>query len=356
MGVRRGLAVLAVVVMIGGAVLARSAIDDDGDSGGGDEPAGRLLCATELADACNALADATGIEVDLAPAGTTVRELSTLADGSSLGYAGWLAPAPEAERVRDARARAALPELLDAPSAPIARSPLIFASERTRLDVLNERCSGIVGYDCLSEVAGRNWSTIGGQSAWGTVKIGHANPDSTGEGLAVIGQAAARYFGRTDLSRDDFEDDAFLEWFTRLERAVPSGAGSSQTPFEQMLVTGPAAFDVVVATEAEVARILPHASRDRRQNVALLYPAPVAPIATVDLVFVGVKGAHGVDDLRDAVTGDDGRAALAKAGWRVDGEPRPTGFADAPELPKTSNLPDGGALEALLQVWREVTG
>jgi hypothetical protein len=356
MGLRRVLALVAVVVMVGGAVLVRSAIDDDsGSDGGGDTASGRLLCASELADACTELADATDLEIELAPAGDTVRELSTLTDSSGLTYDGWLTLAPEAEIVRDARARAALPALIGVPTSPIARTPLLFASDRTRLKALDAHCGGDVTYTCLGDSAGDSWSSIGGQSAWGTLKLGQPDPATTGGGLSVIGQAAARYFGRTDLSRDDFEDDAFLEWFTRLERSVPSGAGSSQTPFEQLLVIGPAAFDVVATTEAEVARLLPRSSRDRQENVTLFYPAPVAPVASADIVFVPIKGAANVEATRDAVTGDDGRGALADAGWRVEGEDRPNGFEDAPDLPKTSSLPDAGALEALLQVWREVT-
>ena len=56
------------------------------------------------------------------------------------------------------------------------------------------------------------------------------------------------------------------------------------------------------------------------------------------------------------MTGDDGRAALAHAGFRVDGEDRRPGVPDRPRLARSDNLPDAGSLEALLQTWREVTG
>jgi hypothetical protein len=72
-------------------------------------------------------------------------------------------------------------------------------------------------------------------------------------------------------------------------------------------------------------------------------------------VYAPVVGADGADDLRDLVTGDDGRAALARAGWRVDGEPRAAGVRATPRLGPTDELPDAGSLEALLDTWREVT-
>jgi hypothetical protein len=85
--------------------------------------------------------------------------------------------------------------------------------------------------------------------------------------------------------------------------------------------------------------------------MTLLYPAPVA---TADVVFAKVTGRD--TDVGDTVTGDDGRAALARAGYRVDGEDRAQGVPDKPALPDDSNLPPVDTLEALLQTWREVTG
>jgi hypothetical protein len=114
-------------------------------------------------------------------------------------------------------------------------------------------------------------------------------------------------------------------------------------------VAGPAAFDVVATTEAEAGPKLAGASRDRRDAVTLLYPSPVA---TADVVFASVAGRD--TDLGDTVTGDDGRGALARAGYRVDDEDRAPGVRDRPALPKRSNLPPAGSLVALLQTWQAV--
>ena len=209
---------------------------------------------------------------------------------------------------------------------------------------------GQITWRCIGELAGRPWVTLAqGQPAWGAVKPGHSDPATTGEGLLVIGQAASSYFGRSDLTLDDYADDGFLEWFGRLENAVRL----TDSPFEQMLVGGAALYDLVGTTEAEAGPELARASRDRREQVDLLYPSPVA---TADVVYAPVAGADGADDLRDLVTGDDGRAALARTGWRVDGEDRAPGVRATPRLPATDELPDAGSLEALLDTWREVTG
>jgi hypothetical protein len=353
-GAKRLIAIAVAVALVVGALAIHGDLGGGGGGGGSDSGDGkqRLLCSTEVATACDELARETGIEVDVAPAGDTVAQLSTASDADvrALGYDGWLTLERDTAIVRDARARTQLEPVLESPSDPIARSPLVLAAWKERAAVLAPTCGGTLTWKCLGDVAGTRWVAHGGQPGWGDVKPGHADPQTTAEGLAIIGQAASQYFGRIDLSLDDYSDDGFLEWFTQLERAVPTGT-TDQAPFERMLTAGPAAFDVVATTEAEAGPLLAAAARDRRDAVTLLYPAPVA---TADVVYAPIAGGDG--DLGDTVTGDDGRAALAHAGFRVDGEDRAPGVPDRPALPKGSNLPSAGALEALLQTWREVTG
>jgi len=351
---KRVMALVVALAIIGAAFGIRTVIDGGSDGsggggGGGSDKALSLLCSGELG-VCDALAQGDlNIDVTVAPAGTSVGEL-TAGDLRSLGYDGWITFGREAEIARDARDRAGLPLTLGRPTAPIARSPLVLAVWKDRGDVLASRCAGTLDWRCIGDVAGASWAAIGGQSAWGTVKPGHADPAVDGDGLLVIGQAASQFFGRSDLSRDDYTDDAFLDWFGRLERSIRFDPGSA---FERMLVGGPAIYDVVGTTEAEAAPLLANASADRRAQLHLLYPSPVA---SADVVYVPIAGAPGAGELGDILTGGDGRAALARAGWRVDGEPRATGVPAKPALPARPNLPSAGSLEALLETWREVTG
>jgi len=350
--VAKRLAALVVAVALVGTAFGIRALVDDGSNDGGGARSGRalsLLCSGELG-VCDALAQADlKIDVTVAPAGTSVDQLSAR-DLRSLGYDGWLTFGREAEIARDARDRAGLPHELGRPTRPIARSPLVLAVWKDRGDILAAHCGGKLDWRCIGEVAGASWTSIGGQILWGAVKPGHADPAVAGDGLLVIGQAASSFFGRSDLSRDDYTDDAFLEWFGRLERSIRFDPGSA---FERMLVGGPAIYDVVGTTEAEAAPLLADASADRRAQLRLLYPAPVA---SADVVYVPITDAPGAGNLGDILTGGDGRAALAAAGWRVDGEPRAKGIPTGPVLPARANLPNAGSLEALLETWREVTG
>jgi hypothetical protein len=351
-GLRRVLALVAALVIVGAGFGIRALIDGGNGGGSADGPSDArpsLLCAAELG-VCDALANSNlGIDVTVAPAGISTDQLSTQ-DPGELGYDGWLTFGREAEIARDRRVRAGLPPTVGRPSDPIGRSPLVLAVWKDRAAVLEAHCGRTLDWRCIGDVAGASWSSIGGEPAWGSVKPGHSDPTVNGDGLLVIGQAASQFFGRSDLSRDDYEDDAFLEWFGRLERSIRFDPGS---PFERMLVGGPAIYDVVGTTESEAGPLLAGASADRQAQLRLLYPAPVA---SADAVYVPIAGAPEADALGEVLTGDDGRAALAQAGWRVEGETRAKGVRSTPVLPTRANLPTAGSLEALLETWREVIG
>ncbi len=346
-GARRLLALVVAIALVGLAFILRSAIDDDGasDAGGGTP---RLLCATELADVCDRLAQDNDLSFEPEQAGLTVDRIASLPDDQlrDLGFDGWLTFSRDAEIARDRRARSSFEPALGPSSPAIGRSPLVIGILRDRAAALESVCPGELTWRCVGDFAGREWVDAGGEVAWGRVKPAHADPATTGEGLLVIGQAATNFYdGRTDLSTDDYESDAFLEWFSRLEDAV------SAVPFEQIFARG--VVDMVGTLEARAGPQIARASRDRRDQVRLLYPAPVA---TADVVYVPAVDGDGADALSDLLTGDEGRAALARDGWRVPGQPRVEGVPDKPALPARDDLPDAGSLQALLETWREVTG
>jgi hypothetical protein len=352
---RRVLALVGAVALVVGALWIHGDLEGGSDgtkqTGGGGTPT--MLCASELGAVCDALERSGDVDVVVEPAGSSAARLATLADDQTgdPGFDGWLTLSPEVDVVRDSRSRSQLAPLLGRAAGPIARSPLVLAIWKDRAAVLRKQCGGDIGWKCVGDAAGRSWASIGGEVAWGDVKPGHESPEITAAGLDIIGQAASQYFGRTDLSIDDFEDDAFLDWFTRLERAVRPGAGA--TAFEQMLAAGRAAFDVVATTQAQAGPLLARASADRRNDVNLLYPAPVA---TADVVYAPVVGSDRGGDAQDVVLGDTGKDALARAGWHVSGRSLAPGVPDRPPLPARSNLPDAGSLQALFETWREVVG
>jgi Bacterial extracellular solute-binding protein len=334
-------ALAAAVGLIVAAILIRDALDDDGDSAGGTS-AGRgttLVCPPELADACAELEDDVTVRVEAAS--VTADRLASAADADEAAVDVWLAPAPWAEVVGDARQRAGAPALVGEPSTAIGRSPVVLVMWDDRAAALEAgACGGPVEWRCLGDAADRPWDTVGGDSAWGRVNVGLTDPDA-GTGLVVLGGAASGYFGSADYAANDL-DGEFSGWLGAL--AAQSDAAAADV-VNEMLTRGPGRFSAVGALEADALDAFD------RDGVRVIYPAPVA---TADLVAIPIGGAEGAAG--DIADNDDLRRVLGEAGWRVDGEPLVAGVDGGPDLPADDSLPSGGVLGALLARWNEVTG
>ena len=343
----RRLGALAVAVLvIAGAVVLRHHIDDDsvssGASGGGSATVA-LTCTTELAAVCDALVKADpSVRATVEPAGVTAAKLEA-ASGAIEGIDGWLVEAPWPDIVDGARQSTGTPSAFATTTGVLARSPLVMAMWNDRLAAILPNCEdGALTWNCVSGVAGEQWSNIGGESAWQTVKPGFADPIDDGIGALVLAQAASSFLRTTNVSRADFETDEFQNWVTQLASAVP------QNPtFEDMLTIGPSAVDVVGTTEAEAGPGLA-ASRDK-DKITITYPAPMA---TADVVLASVDGASGGERLASIVSGDAGRRALAASGWRVPGQPVVDGVDSSVTLPSASGLPAPGVIDALRDAWK----
>jgi hypothetical protein len=346
--VRRVLAVVAAAAMVAGSLALRSRLDRRETER---SQVLRLTCSAELEAACRQLEEGGDerLQVSVEAAGATADRL--VASDTDPGLDGWLVTAPWPDMVdvqREARARR---PLFGDDRPVLGRSPLVLVVAKERAGVLGPRCpGGTVGWRCLGEAAaaGGGWEAVGGRPEWGPVKPGHASPESDGVGALVLGQAVAAWFGRTDLSTVDLEDEPFQRWFAGLERAVPPSASS---PLTTLLVAGPAAVDAVGTTEAEAGPLVARSAR--RDSLTLLYPSPMA---TADVVLATVAGGGTSESVARAVGGDAGKEALAAAGWRVDGHKRVEGVPDSPPLPPDDGLPPPGLLEALRTRWQEVTG
>ena len=331
--VARVLAILVAVGMVAGALVARSRLDESDER---TSTTLRLVCATELEAVCEALAENKdrNVETTVEPAATTADTLTKLAPGKRPPLDGWLVTAPWPAIVEDARERQATGSLLTA-GPVLGRSPVVLAVRAERNPVLAAHCGGKPGWKCLGEAAGKPWSDLpNGRAEWQRVKPGHP-PASTAAGLTVLGGAAVEFFdGRTDLSSSDLMEDSFQDWLDAIERAVPD---RPRSPFSTMLLRP--TFDAVGALEAEAGPLVQAAGGTKP---VLIYPSPVV---TADVVLAATGGrASGL--LVDLVSSDRGLRALARSGWRVDGEKLISGIPTM-TLPPTSNLPEPGVLEAL---------
>jgi len=350
--VRRLLALLAAVAMVVASLVIRSRLDRN--QGELAHPA-RLTCATELEATCNTIREAAGADrlvLTVEAAGTTADRLAG-ATGDP-GLDGWLVPDPWPDMVDIRRRTKALEPLFATGRQPLGRSPLALVVWKERGAVLAAKCGTPIGWKCLGDAAAAGpWTAIGGRPEWGSPKPGPTDPDSS-IGLLVLGQAVAEWFGRTDLSTIDLEDDNFSRWFSALEKA-PSSTSTAASPLDLMLAAGPAVYDATGAAEAEAGPVL--SASARRNEVDTLYPSPMpsAGPVTANVVLATVTSSPAVASVRRLAGADEARKALAGNGWRVPGQPRVEGVTNSP-LPPATNLPPPGLLEALRGRWHEVTG
>lgn len=342
--------------MIVAAVLVRGAIDDKQAA---DTPAIRVVCTPDLEAVCTALRAGAREKVTttVETATATADELVALAEDVPAPLDVWVAPSPWPAIV-DARRERASREVAFGATPVAATSPLVLVAWRDRAAVLAPRCTkGTLSWTCLGTAAAEpgGWAALGGDEAWGRVKLGFPSPRTDGTGLAVLGDAVRSFFGRAALSRADLDDEAFADWFGAVARtgARSSGTAATGTPLARMLSIGRSSLEVVGTTEAEVASVLAPA---RVGEVTVVYGTTPAA-AEVRLALVA--GSPVATRARGESFAADLRAALASAGWRTPPLGRPPSGAPigAPaKTPSPDLVPSAGFLEALLSRWTTVAG
>lgn len=344
---KRLLALVGAVVMIAGAVLVRGILDDGGASngnsdggggGGNDDGATHLLCATELADTCAALAEEDDdVTFDVEPAGETAERLTDPAfEPAASDIDGWLTLQPWPALVELRRDLANQPAVLEAPSDVLATTRLALVGPADRVDQLAAACGGVdqTSWRCLGEIADDPWSSHGGTTSQGRIEVGHDDPTQEAAGLVVLGQAASDYFGTTAFARNDFDaDPGFRNWLEQLENADPGlpPAVAAQPVITQLEQFPNASWDAVGTLDPEAI-----ATKARTSDAfTVLYPSPMI---RAEVVLAPIRG-HEVD-----LSDDDLDAALEDTGWTLGPAPQ-----DAPVGPSV------GVYEALIDEWKLAT-
>ena len=310
---RRLLAVVAAVGMVAAATLLRDGLDDDDEAGGGDGPV-VLICATDLAAACQALGSAVEVREE-DPAVTA----AALAEGDvAEDVDGWITSTAWLE-VTQGRAPGALGD-----ARALATSPAVVATAPGRFEAISDLCAGEDVWVCLGGNAGEDWADLddGTNASWRELKVGLTDPDLA-LGLPVLASASAGFFGTTEFSANDSRFSEFESWLGNL--AEPSASGDPDPA--RTLATRPGTYSAAGAVGAVVDQFAP-------RDVGRIEPTvPVAATAAA----VAVAGGDGLPDT-DAV-----REALLDAGWSA---------ADGDDLAPTLKP---GVMAALHSLWRAVT-
>lgn len=318
--------------MVGAALFIRGRLDQRTEDKA--NPPG-LVCVTELAAFCQRIASEADVNVTVEPAGQTVARAAALGGAGNIDA--WLTAAPWPAILDQRRQARALPAMFASSSPPVrARSPIVLAAWPDREAAMRQACGGQApSWKCLGVVAGKDlWRDVpGGRETWGPVKIALNDPESQAVGAIAFAAAAVEYFGRSELSTIEFEDDGFRDWVSDLKAATPL---SRFPDINAVLARGESVTDVFVGVEADVK---PAVDASRRQpKPVVLYPSAVVSFDLVLAVVPGRGGERLQEIVQDAVD-----EHLAESGWKVPGTP-------------AAGLPDAGVIDALRQVWKEAAG
>ena len=344
---RTVLALVAATAMIVGALYVRGELDGLGSAVGpfrNSDPSA-VVCVSELRPVCDELSD-QGVQVTIEEAGVTAARLM---GDKPLDADAWLTIAPWDRIVTEARQRAGRSGLPAGDGAVYGRSPLVAAMWIERAAVLERHCKGAITWRCIAKSAGQPWGDLGGDARWGQLRPGYRDPAQSATGLLVLGQIASDLLGSTTFSARDLDDDTFLRLLTDLEDAASDHGTASNTPLQQQMQFGPGKFDIVGTIEAEAGPALAR-SAQRQGDLQLRHSETVV---VAEVVLAPLRAGINTDRLRSLVE-EFGSAALARAGWRVEGQTTAAGVPTQPTLPPKSNLPSAGVLDALRVRWGEI--
>jgi len=336
---------LAIVLVVGAYVLRNNVIDgdDSGPTTSPTQPAGDIaavVCITELAAACDAIAAASDddadidVDVTVEPAGATLDRLAATADGELGAAPVWVTIEPYPAMV-DAIRQSRRAQPLAAESIVVGASRLAIAfpaatgTDAGPVATLAEFCGGPPTWRCVGANAGSRWTDLGGPAAWGTLRPSLGDAAESALGLASLANAVAGYLGDIDVTRSRWEaDTSFITWLRPLANVSESVAQSGGTPLRTM-ATRPSALDAAATAEFELADLGSAAER-----LDVNYPEPQMWVQAV--VAIPPAGAA-PDELVPLVT-----EALTGQGWT------PAGEAGEP-------LPSAATMLALRALWNDAT-
>jgi hypothetical protein len=154
-------------------------------------------------------------------------------------------------------------------------SPLVFAVWKERAQVLLNKYGSIDWPGIHSALTLKNgWVDIGGKVDWGVVKLGQTRPDQSNSGLLTITLMAYAFHNQQrGLTVEQIRSADFLRYFSDIEGAVTQFGRSSGTYLRnEVIVNGPAAYDITTTYENLVLTLEKEAIQRQGQPLQQFYP------------------------------------------------------------------------------------
>lgn len=315
---KRLLAVAVAAGLIVGAVAIRSAVFDGDDDSTEPNRATTLVCLTELATICDAVARDARVSVETMSIDEATAAFADARPGLPEARRVWLTLEPFPDIVDQTRI-AARNESLRFESLPVATSDLILAVPTHRQPVLVSACGNPVDWRCLGDAAGHPWEDLSADREAGLNVRPAFPPITTAVGRLGVTAALEGYFG--DAPIDPLDPEAAL-WLRRLLRVVPTSVLSSGSPITALRQRR--GLDVAVGALAEL-------GNTGDDTLGTIYAGRVTRI---DLVLAVPEGTAAPAGLADSLT-----AAATNVGWAAPGT-------------RTGDVLAASSVAAATQLWR----
>ncbi|MAS95171.1 MAG: hypothetical protein CMO55_18395 [Verrucomicrobiales bacterium] len=133
----------------------------------------------------------------------------------------------------------------------LALSPMVFVMWKERYDAFVSQYNAL-DFETLSEamVAPGGWNDIAQKPEWGFFKFGHTNPTQSNSGLISLTLMAHHYYDKTTpLEAQDIVNAPFQTWLKQIEGSVSGLINSTGNMMRDMVLKGPASYDVVLVYE-----------------------------------------------------------------------------------------------------------
>ncbi len=258
----------------------------------------------------------------------------------------------------------------DAPR-PLVLSPLVLVGWEERARALWPNGSRNFWADLHSALTNRQgWSGLGGDPRWGPVKFGHTSPETSNSGMQTLVLLAYGYHNKSrDLTVQDVQAPAFVQWMKEIEQATPGLGTSTGTFMDDVVRRGPSGYDFVVTYENLALQNLDAASRVWQQAYRIYYPPATImsdhPYAILDAPWVTPEQREAAANFRDFLLARPTQELALQLGFRpvlpdlsavnnVPNNPfsRYANYGSTPDIPQQAAIPSADVLSALLAQWQ----
>jgi hypothetical protein len=252
-------------------------------------------------------------------------------------------------------------------------TPLVFAAWESRAKVLLGKDLEFSWKKLDDAVASKKgWAGLGGESAWGYVKLGHTDPSKSNSGLQALALMGYGFYDKTNnLTTADVIAAPFQGFIKTIEagrNTADFASGSTGTFMQNWIRQGPSLYDVVVVYEALAISEVPRAV-GRWEPIRIFYPNINLwndhPLCLFNTEWVTPEQKKAAALLADYLMSPPVQKQALQRGYRPGNLDVPviTTESDNPfnkykdigiklDVPRIAAPPDGATLQALIQTYQ----